>query len=583
MSRSAITAALLLAALPAQGAAPAAAPAEATVSLEGRVVDLRGEPVPAAKVWVVTWREPDVALARGMCDGDGFFRIGRVPKQDLLQVRATATGKDVASVGVQVGTPLKLRLHEAATVRGVLRDAKGAPVAGAIVRAADNARGLDSADAFATTGEDGAFRLTDVPLAPMRIAAVVPGEGLYAADVGVAGDTDVTLQREPGKTTSLTIVVVDLPADAVARTGVSLWPNGAYSRLPPPWHRPQLLADGTCRLRDLPDTDYELQPTASGLAFEPAKQRVKAGAGPHEVRFVARPVGSEAQQCAARLCDAAGKPIEAVKLSLRAANSSQRTEATSDAEGKLRFASHLGSGAQAVIESLDDRWVLDQEKDGNARFDRHSFSQHACTVDPRTTLELRAVAACSAVGRVLLPDGRPAAFVRVSLESDHPGSMPHWQSFASATTDRSGVFQFRRVHALDEAVRILVESDEGAAAGEPFRLQRAGDQAKVPDLKLAPPARIEGIVVDAQQRPAPGVRVWLRDWEFARNSQKSGSVVEVLTDRQGRYRFAAVPPGGAWLQLLVGIDERASMQRAVEPFEVEPGKTYTHDLQVPAK
>jgi len=100
-----------------------------------------------------------------------------------------------------------------------------------------------------------------------------------------------------------------------------------------------------------------------------------------------------------------------------------------------------------------------------------------------------------------------------------------------------------------------------------------------PPVQLA----IEGVVVDAQQRPAPGIRVWLRDWDFGTGGQKSGSVVEVLTDRQGRYRFASVPPGGAWLQLLVAVDERSPMTRAVEPFEVEAGKTYTHDLQVPAK
>ena len=102
-----------------------------------------------------------------------------------------------------------------------------------------------------------------------------------------------------------------------------------------------------------------------------------------------------------------------------------------------------------------------------------------------------------------------------------------------------------------------------------------------PDLELQPPAVIAGVVRDADGIPAPGVRVWLRDWNMLANSQRSGSVTEVITDRQGRYRFVGVPPGGAWLQLLA--TEAATFARALDPFEVEPGVTYERDLQLPAK
>ena len=100
---------------------------------------------------------------------------------------------------------------------------------------------------------------------------------------------------------------------------------------------------------------------------------------------------------------------------------------------------------------------------------------------------------------------------------------------------------------------------------------------------MSAPASIDGVVRDAQQRPAAGVRVWLRDWDFSNNLQASGSVTETLTDRDGRYRFLGVPVGGAWLQLLPRADERGDNEPAVEPFEVEAGKTYTFDLQVPPK
>jgi len=124
-----------------------------------------------------------------------------------------------------------------------------------------------------------------------------------------------------------------------------------------------------------------------------------------------------------------------------------------------------------------------------------------------------------------------------------------------------------------------VQGGYGAADSETFTLAEAGARVAVPDLKLAPAATVEGTVLDPQQKPAPGIRVWLRDWDFAKSGQKSGSVVEVITDRQGRYRFLGVPPGGAWLQLLV--DGEHPRDRAVEPFEVEAGKSYTFELQLP--
>src|SRR5262245_34056420 len=128
-ARQSFVVAVLAALVVAQGK-PAEAPATARV--EGRVVDLRGVPVPAAEVWVTASQEPGTVLARGNCDGDGFFLFARVPVRESWQVFATAdgsvVGEDFARPG---GAPRTLLLHDAAVVRGVLRDRKGTPVAGA--------------------------------------------------------------------------------------------------------------------------------------------------------------------------------------------------------------------------------------------------------------------------------------------------------------------------------------------------------------------------------------------------------------------------------------------------------------------
>jgi hypothetical protein len=80
-----------------------------------------------------------------------------------------------------------------------------------------------------------------------------------------------------------------------------------------------------------------------------------------------------------------------------------------------------------------------------------------------------------------------------------------------------------------------------------------------------------------------GVRLWLREWDPAANRPRNSRGTEVITDRQGRYRFVGAPPGRACLELFADPTERSPSRRAVEPFEVEAGKTHTFDLQLPAR
>lgn len=555
---------------------------EVTTAIEGRVVDLRGEPVPLAEVWVVNRQDAERPLARGRCDGDGMFRLGRVPQAKAYQVRATADGKNVAEWFTTDADPVLLRLHDAATLRGVLRNAHGEPVAGAVVRAMEISRCLNGADQVVATDGDGAFRIAKAPLGTMLLATAVPGEGLYEARPLVTGDAEVALVRVAGAATAMAIEAKGLP-DPAPRVVVSLLPNGGYNRLPPPWQSPRLGADGTLALEDLPDTAYQVALRADGWSFAPDHARVEAGAGPHRLEFTAHRLGEEALACRALLRGPDGEPLAGVRLALRAANEGRRTEATSGEDGTLTFQSHKPQGASVIVVSLDPRWVLDQEKvDGmSGAHDHWLTNKHEWQVHPEQVLELRAVRACSIRGQVSTPDGRPAPFADVQLQQNTPNRHPEWMTFALATTDREGRYTFTGVHHLADEVRVAVEADQGFGTGERFALAAAGTEVAQPELRLAAPAIVEGIVRDADQRPAPGVRVWLRDWDFARGIQKSGSVIEVVTDREGRYRFRGVPGGGAWLQLVGAVE--GPLERAVEPFEVETGRTYTFDLQRQAR
>ncbi|MEO6594782.1 MAG: carboxypeptidase-like regulatory domain-containing protein [Planctomycetota bacterium] len=575
---------LLSTALSSQAPESTTPAAESTYVLEGRVVDLRGEGVPLAKVWVATWQDPDKDLARSVCDGEGYFRIGKVPRRTDLVAFASAESRCRAQSYMPRG-PVTLTLHDATTVRGTLKNRAGEPVAGAIVRAELSARVLFSTRSDAVTDDAGHFVLRDVPLGPVRFAAAVAGEGIASAQLRVAAETDLALAPDNAPTTTLRIVVDGMPKAGMAGLSATVYPyaNGHMTRLPPPFDKAKFDAEGRCEWNLVPDFEYVVAPHADGFAFAPREARTAAATSSHVLSFTATALGTTSLQCPAVLRDKDGQPITGVALVLRASNGGPRAEASSADDGTLTFASPLAAGTKVIIYSTDDRWVLDQTKQEGmyGMWDKRFLSEHECEVDPTATLALRAIPACTVQGRVLRPDGRAAAFTSVEIEEQNPNRTPRWMTFARATTDRDGNFRLTRLHPDENQVRIEVGGSLGACEGEPFDLSKPGSSVDIGEVKLAPPATIEGVVLDAQQQPAPGIRVWLRDWDFTKGSQKSGGVLEVITDRQGRYRFAGVAAGGAWLQLLV--DEEHPTNRAVEPFDVEAGKTYTFDLQVPSK
>ncbi len=550
--------------------------------VEGRVVDMRGEGVQAARVRVVRHDDPTKALAQAIADGEGCFRLAKVPELRQLQVHAEADG---FCTGVeQLGSnprAVMVSMQHAVVVRGTLKNRRGEPVADAIVRATPHCRSLLLVRCDARTDRDGRFELAAVPLAPMEFTAWVAGDGLARQVLHVASACELDLQPNVPSTTSLTVEVKGLPADAPP-VELQLWPyvDGRASNLPPPIDRVRADATGRWQLTGVPDWGYSVTPSSPTFAFEPDSVDVKAGQGPHTITFTATPLGATSLVCRAVVRDAAGKPMAGLPFRMRGPASVAFAEATSDADGRLAFASPLAKGAEAMIYTTDEAWVIDQDKEIGGLPDRSFMTSHSFRVDPAEQLSLRVIPACSAHGRLLLADGRPAALVTVAMQIQSNGT-PKWMAMSWAATDRDGMFRFVGRHHLAEPVRLHVDGRAGSCDGEPFQLAEPGTKHAAGELRLQEPATIEGVVRDAQGRPVPGVCVWLRDWDLARNRQASGNVLETLTDRDGRYRFVGVPAGGAWLQRFVGTSAKHPRERAVEPFEVEAGKGYTFDLELP--
>ena len=147
---------------------------------------------------------------------------------------------------------------------------------------------------------------------------------------------------------------------------------------------------------------------------------------------------------------------------------------------------------------------------------------------------------------------------------------------AYGRTDKDGSFVLRGLRKVDPDVRIFTSGMGGYGHSEPFKLE-AGETADNLEVVVKTPASVEGVVTDGNGEPLPGARVWLRDWDFQTGQQRSGSVVEVITDRKGRFRFRGVSPHGHYLQVHVRHTKHGERR---EPFEVEPGQKVVKNLEI---
>lgn len=196
------SAALLLAAL-------LALPSALGASLSGTVVDPEGRPVAGATVTV----DDRVRTWTLVTDGDGAFRLddGRAGQISLHVTPPAGTPRRLASVPHDAYVTLdedlpavvRVQVPYLVTWTGVIRDASGAPVAGAVLRAVVKA----GEDAVATSAEDGAFAF-DVRSDSLTVLAAPPATHAYPSlatevcaspcDLGVTGALRRDVSLEPG-------------------------------------------------------------------------------------------------------------------------------------------------------------------------------------------------------------------------------------------------------------------------------------------------------------------------------------------------------------------------------------------------
>lgn len=344
-------------------------------------------------------------------------------------------------------------------------------------------------------------------------------------------------------------------------------------------------AQGRWRTSGLPQAQYNVSVSAPALSFEPRQVELYPQfRGARIMGKVPEPTTSPVARFRAfrtgqvelhgHLLDDQGEGIEGETLVVRAPNGGTEATVTTGTDGAFRVASPLAPGSDCVFFLRDSAWVPAQERGADPGFDRRDLLWHRAAADPKSDLKIRAKRAARVRGRLVDGEGQPVRWAEVVLEESRGSRMPTWMRWTSTVSASDGTFAFR-VPALEDPARVSVEGPAGAASSSELELGW-GATIDVGDMTLVAAGIVEGVVRDPQQEPVPGARVWLRDWDFGSNQQKSGSVVETVTDRQGRYRFIGVPPGGAWLQVM--LTEPMSMDRAAAPFDVQCGDRLQVDL-----
>jgi hypothetical protein len=328
-------------------------------------------------------------------------------------------------------------------------------------------------------------------------------------------------------------------------------------------------------LDGVPQWEWLVRASDKGFLFAPSELRVK-GAGPHQLEFAASALGT-GTPWRGTIVDGDARPLAGVRLVLTGERDGIGVEATSDERGAFALPCALAEHSKARIELREEKWQVHVEQEpGPFGAFRPRLVVDVATATP---LQLRADPAGVVEGRVLLPDGRPAAFVDVVVGTDATNPTQSWVTAGFTTADRDGRYRLGGLAAPAE-LWAMVQGVAGSGRSAAVAFAPAA-VAVIPDLRLDAPASIAGVLKNAGGAPCPGVRVWLRDWDQTTGGQRSGSITEVLTDHLGRYRFVGVPPGGAVLQL--PTEQAGATTTTADPLEVQPGAALTVDLVAPAR
>lgn len=505
------------------GASLAQTPPPAPVVREGRIRDVLGEPIVGARV--EAHRDGRV-IARSASDAEGIYLL-RVPPGSEL--RFTASGRETVQLpwrGEAAPRVQHVVLEDAVAVRGFVRDADGAPAAGACLVLLTGNRSHCT-----TTDAEGRFTLDGVP---MRAATVFVRSDAGACEqaLHVRDDCRLELVLQRPRGAMCRVHVQGLPPAALASASLRVFgadPLALHGgRLP-------LRGDGTAELGVA--SMILVQATADGFVGAPSTCVVDRGA--RELTFMMRPTPAPAATLVrGKLATTLGRPRPGVRVFVRDRSHRDLGSVTTGRDGTFRLPLPLG----------DDRMLRCGVAIADGLLDDANATLHdncSWLLGNRDgVLELFVEPSVPVQADVRLPDGSALALAEL-LVAD--ARQPH-RTLLHTSTDRAGIATFGLPVGVHE---LLAIGHDGAVCTATLDVRQDGAQPV--RWQRVETGEIAGTLCDAAGAPLPGVELLLAHEALqgpgaARSNERQRATV--VTDRSGAFRCRGIPTGNWTLATL---------------------------------
>jgi RNA polymerase sigma-70 factor (ECF subfamily) len=179
-------------------------------------------------------------------------------------------------------------------------------------------------------------------------------------------------------------------------------------------------------------------------------------------------------------------------------------------------------------------------------------------------------APASLAGRVVWPDGSPAASVLVQSIDDQ-------RNFHFAVSDPRGRFELERLPAgtlfVLASTRDGASDEAGGAARAEVEIRPGMRETAELTLQPAKGTSIEGRVLDLSGSPVPGCKIDVGHHFAVPNITLGLAHLEAVTDVEGRFRLKDLLPGRYQLSVSFSSDEGRAVRPAERSLDLSAGAT----------
>lgn len=516
----------------------------ADAGLTVTVTNPEGNPLPGARVWFgrsddsrELWRHAYQGRWRPLyhpeiADGRGQAHLPRL-SGEILNLRAWAPGYLESPIAESNGQSVRFELSPGVMRRVAVRDARGEPVEGVLVR-----RGQNGWTA-GVTDENG--RAT--------VALSTAGESLVRLDAGdgrrAAAAVQPVLPQE-----SEEIALPALPESRSVRGRVSDLDTGDPVAGALVWYG----ADGRF-VRTGPRGAYELP--FSGAEGELSVRSVAPGYSLARAELVVQERESPtadlalkpAFQIRGRVVDAEGRPLAGASIWWRTVNPWNESWLPYQTNRRTVHAGHDGSFVLGFL-THGREWELRAEHEGYAPTEVRITAEETSEI-----VVLMLDAGHRVVGRVVGPERGAISGAELRLFDTSPErqrflslqSLEHRTPDHTAVTAEDGRFE---VSHLPEGSFALVADAPGYAPRlwTGVTVVAGRDVVDQGDLTMEPGVTVQGRVVDSARAPVAAAEVMLAQggyggWNLLQDDVRRSGIRSVQTDEEGVFRFEDLTPG----------------------------------------